>query len=158
MADIIIVGMGNPYRSDDAVGGVVVDGLREKVGPHIKLEKQRGDIAELIDIFSHHKSVYVVDACSGHGQVGTWRRIDVHKQSIIEDNPQTSTHGFSVSQAISLAKNLGQLPHKLILYVVHSDRYSIGKGLSPPVITSVDAVIKSILNEEDIQLCMNRAS
>lgn len=157
MADIIIVGIGNPYRGDDAAGWAVIDGLMETVGSVIKLVKQRGDIAELIDIFGQYKTVYLVDACRSNVSVGTWQRIDVQKQSIIEENPQTSTHGFSVSQAISLAKNLDQLPYKLILYVINGDSYTISDKFSPSVAKSVDLVVKAILNEEDIQSCMNTA-
>lgn len=157
MADIIIVGIGNPYRGDDAAGWAVIDGLKERAGSAVKLVKQRGDIAELIDIFAHHKSVYLVDACRTGDLVGTWQRIDVHKQSIMEDNPQTSTHGFSLYQAISLAKNLDQLPNKLILYAINSIHYNIADGLSPPVARSVNSVINAILNEGDIQSCMSTA-
>lgn len=157
MADIIIVGIGNPYRGDDAAGWAVIDGLKETVGSAIKLEKQQGDIAILIDIFAHHKSVYLVDACQSGGLVGAWQRIDVHQQPIREDNSQTSTHGFSLSQAISLAENLDQLPNKLILYAINGAHYSISDALSPPVARSIDSVIMAILNEEDIQSCMNKA-
>lgn len=157
MADIVIVGIGNPYRGDDAAGWAVIDGLKEKTGSVIKLVKQRGDIAELIDTFAQHKNVYIIDACSSSDPVGTWKRIDVHKQSIVDENPQTSTHGFSLSQAISLAKNLRQLPNKLILYVINGDNYSISEILSPSVAISVECVINAILNEEDIQSCMNTA-
>lgn len=157
MADIIIVGIGNPYRGDDAAGWAVIDGLMETVGSVIKLVKQRGDIAELIDIFSQYKTVYLVDACRSNAPIGTWQRIDAQKQPIMEESPQTSTHGFSVSQAISLAKNLDQLPNKLILYVISGDSYTISDKFSPSVAKSVDLVVREILNEEDIQSCMNIA-
>lgn len=157
MADIIIVGIGNPYRGDDAAGWAVIDGLMERLSSVIKLVKQRGDIAELIDIFSQNKTVYLIDACRSNAPIGTWQRIDAQKQPIIEENPQTSTHGFSVSQAISLAKNLDQLPNKLILYVINGDSYTISDKFSPSVAKSVDLVVKAILTEEDIQSCMNTA-
>lgn len=157
MADIAIVGIGNPYRGDDAAGWAVIDGLKEKAGSAIKLVKQQGDIAELIDIFAHYQSVYVVDACSSSELAGTWQRIDAHKQPIMEDAPQTSTHGFSLSQAVSLAKILDQLPNKLILYAIKGTHYSISDELSPPVAESVNSVIQAILNEEDIHSCMNTA-
>lgn len=157
MDDIIIVGIGNPYRGDDAAGWTVIDGLKETVGSTIKLVKQQGDVAELLDIFAHHKSVYLVDACRSNELTGAWQRIDVHQQPIPPENSQTSTHGFSVSQAIALAKNLDQLPNKLILYAITGDNYSISCILSPLVVKSIHSVIKAILNEEDIQSCMNKA-
>lgn len=157
MADIIIVGIGNPYRGDDAAGWAVIDGLQEVASSAIKLVKQRGDIAELIDIFAHHKSVYLVDACQSSDPLGAWQRIDVHQQPIPPENSQTSTHGFSISQAIALAKSLNQLPNKLIFYAITGENYSINAALSPLVAKSIGSVIKAILNEEDIQSCMNTA-
>lgn len=157
MADIIIVGIGNPFRGDDAAGWAVIDKLKETAGSAIKLVKQQGDIAELLDIFAHHKSVYLVDACSSNDLTSAWQRIDVHQQPIPPENSQTSTHGFGVSQAIALAKNLDQLPKKLILYAIPGKNYSVSSTLSPSVARSIDSVIKAILNEEDIQSCMNTA-
>lgn len=157
MDNIIIVGIGNQYRGDDGAGWAVIDGLPASVGSSIKLVKLRGDIAALIEIFSSYAKVYVVDACLGSSLVGTWQRIDLHQQAIPNENPQTSTHGFGLSQAISIAKNLDQLPEKLILYALSGDTYGFCDTLSPPVVKSVDQVIQAILNEEDIRSCMNRA-
>lgn len=156
MDDIIIVGIGNPYRGDDIAGWAVIDGLQKIAGTALKLVKQQGDIAELLEIFARHKSVYLVDACRSGELSGTWQRIDVHQQPIPPDNARTSTHGFSVSQAIALAKNLDQLPNKLILYAISGDNYSISSNPSPAVSKSIDSVIKAIFNEEDIQSCMNK--
>lgn len=157
MSDIIIVGIGNSFRGDDAAGWAVIDGLKETAGSAIELVKLRGDIAELLDIFARHKSVYLVDACSSNGPAGSWQRIDAQQQALPPENTQTSTHGFSVGQAVALAKNLDQLPNKLILYAITGDNYSITSTLSPAVAKSIDSVILAILNEEDIQSCMNKA-
>lgn len=157
MNSLIIVGIGNLYRGDDAAGLAVIDQLKEKVGNTIKLAKQRGDIAELIDIFTHHKSVYLVDACQMRAPLGSWQRVDLRKESLMSEDPQTSTHGFGVSQAVLLAKNLNQLPEKLILYAICGNAYQIGDSLSPAVANSVDTIVKELLNEKEIQICMSRA-
>lgn len=157
MADVIIIGIGNPYRGDDAVGWAVIDALRHTVGSAIELVKERGDAAVLLDIFTRYDHVYVVDACRTTADIGAWQRIDVHHQPLPQEAPQASTHGFGVSQAISLADNLGQLPKKLILYAINGDNYNIGETLSPQVANSVASVAQAILNEEDIRTCMNTA-
>jgi len=156
MTDIIIVGIGNRYRGDDGAGWAVIDKLIV-ISKAIKLVRQQGDIAELIDIFANYKSVYLVDACLSNAHIESWKRIDLNKQTVIEENLQTSTHGFSVSQAISLAKNLNRLPDNFILYMISGDNYNISDQLSPPVAGSVAQVVKALLNEEDIKACMNKA-
>lgn len=157
MAEIIIVGLGNPYRGDDAAGWAVIDTLAAKIGSAIKLVKQQGDIAELMDFFSHYKSVYLIDAGSWDAPIGSWQRIDVLIQPILEEDAQTSTHGFGASQAISLAKNLDQLPSRLILYAINGNAYHISNELSEPVAKGIAMVAEALLNEGDIQSCMNTA-
>lgn len=157
MNNIIVVGIGNPYRGDDGAGFAVIDGLEKSLSSSVKLLKLRGDIAELIDIFANYQTVYLVDACRSNEEQEDWRRLDVQKESIKDENPQTSTHGFGITQAISLAKNLDKLPDKLILYAINGNQYSISDVISPSVYASVNSVIKAILNEEDIRACMNKA-
>jgi hydrogenase maturation protease len=147
MADIVVVGIGNPYRGDDGAGWAVIDRLKEVMGCSIEFVKQRGDIAELIDIFAHYHTVYLVDAYQSHALMEAWRRIDIYQESIPDEHPQTSTHGFSIAQAISLARNLDQLPNKLILYSIKGDNYAISDRLSPSVAESVGGVVTAILKE-----------
>lgn len=157
MAEIIIVGIGNPYRGDDAAGWIVIDRLKEALGLAVHFVKLRGDIAELIDIFTKYKTVYIVDAISSKLPVGSWQRIDLHKQPIKDDNPQTSTHGFSISQAISLAQNLDSMPNQLILYGISGVNYNVVESLTPSVAKGIEGVVQAILKEEDIQSCTNTA-
>lgn len=151
MGDVAIGGIGNPYRGDDGAGWAVIDGLKNLP---VKLVKMGGDIAELLDLFAHHQSVYLVDACLG-GLPGQWKRIDLLKEPLMQETPQTSTHGFTITQALSLAGNLGQLPPKLILYAISIDNYTMSEGLSKSVEEAVKGVIEALLKEEE--LCTNRA-
>lgn len=156
MADIIVVGIGNPYREDDAAGWAVVDALQEKVNGAVPCSKQRGDIAELMDLFMNYPTVYLVDACRTDATAGSWQRIDVRQNPLPLENAQTSTHGLSISQAVALAKNLDQLPSKLIVYTIAGDHYALSEKLSPAVEQSISHVAQAIYNEEDIQLCMKK--
>lgn len=155
MGDIVVIGIGNPYRGDDAIGWAVVEALSKKSAIHTL--KLRGDIVELMDVFVKYPSVYIVDACSSDKDpAGTFQRIDVHRQPLWVENNQTSTHGFSVSQAVALAKNLDELPARLIIYAISGDNFSMCEKISPPVAQAIDKVVQAILNEEDIRVCMNK--
>ncbi|MBS0629465.1 MAG: hydrogenase maturation protease [Verrucomicrobia bacterium] len=145
MGSEIIIGIGNPYRGDDGAGWAVIDLLREKIDPKITLLKQRGDIAQLLDIFATHNCVYLVDATIGLKD--RWKRIDIKREPLPEESSQTSTHGFSISQAVSLARNLNQLPACLILYAIKGSQYTMSDHLSPDVVQSVEEVAKAITKE-----------
>lgn len=156
MNNLIIVGIGHPYRGDDAAGWVVIDGLETKIGSMIDLIKQQGDLADLLDLFNRYHSVYLVDACRSNQPTGSWQRIDLHQQRLPADVDQTSTHGFGIQQAVALAKSFNQLPSRLILYAIQGENYSMSHGLSPLVAQSAQAVIEAILSEEEVKRCMNR--
>lgn len=157
MDNIGLIGIGNPFRSDDGVGWAVIDALEGKIPAPIQLHKSRGDIGELLQFFENYATLYLIDACIGDGPVGSWQRIDALQQPLLLEKTQTSTHGLSISQAISLAKTLNQLPSKLYLYAIHGQYYNINNTLSLPVAKAVTEVVKSLLKEEDVHLCMKKA-
>lgn len=156
MDEIIVVGIGNPYRGDDGAGWVVIDVLKTVFGNRIALTKQKGDIAVLLDLFEKYPIVYVVDACQSSEPAGTWRRIDALVQEIDREMPQASTHGFTLTQAIAMAKQLDQLPQKLILYAISGNHFTIKETLSPAVEAAVKEVAEAIENEKEICACMKR--
>ena len=156
MVDILVIGIGNPFRGDDGAGWAVIDALEGKVHTGVKLSKLRGDIAELMDVFANHSTIYLVDACRTDTLPGSWQRIDAKSQFILLDNTQTSTHGLSISQAIALAKILNQLPPKLIIYAITGAHYNVSATLSAPVAQSISIVAQNILNEEDVLACTKK--
>lgn len=156
MAELIVIGIGNPYRGDDGVGWIVVDQLKEKLNSSINLSKQRGDIGELLDAFSKHKIVFLIDACNPNTFKNPWKRIDCNQGALEIESHQTSTHGLNISQAIALAKILDQLPKKLIIYAIAGHCYQMCETLSPSVERAAREVVKAILNEEDVLICMNK--
>lgn len=150
MNEIAVIGIGNPFRGDDGAGWAVIDALEGKIPAQIKLYKLRGDIGALLESFKKYFAIYLIDACSGEAPAGTWQRIDALSNPLLLQKAQTSTHGLSISEAISLGEALNQLPSKLIVYVIHGDHYNLSNELSPPVAGAIASVAQSILNEEDI--------
>lgn len=156
MADIALIGIGNPNRGDDGAGWAVIDRLENRV-EGVALYKLRGEISELLDIFSKYPTVYCIDACVIDAPAGFWERLDANLQPVLLDNPQTSTHGLGLSQAIALARTLDQMPSKLIIYAIKGENYSVSAEASFPVTQSIDVVAEKILDEEDIRACMKKA-
>lgn len=150
MNKVAIVGIGNPYRGDDGAGWSVIELLRNKVSSAILLDRQWGDMAELLDIFETNKTVFLVDACISGAAVGSWQRIDAIGHPLPMDRRQTSTHGLSVSRTIDLARNLQMLPAKLIIYAITGDQYNMSENLSPIVAIAVEKVVAELLKEKEI--------
>ena len=155
MSDILIVGIGNPFRSDDGAGWAVIDALEGQLPEGIRLCKQRGEISELMDVFAHYPIVYLVDACQCKDPVGSWQRIDALEHPLLVEALHTSTHGFGVAQAVAMARNIQQIPSQLIIYAISANKYHIHDALSPPVASAIPAVARAIT--EDIHQCMKKA-
>ncbi|HYA63299.1 MAG TPA: hydrogenase maturation protease, partial [Candidatus Sulfotelmatobacter sp.] len=78
----IVIGVGNPFRSDDRVGRVVVQRLRKDVPPDIPLLEETGDGAELFDAFTGADCVILVDAVQSGSPPGTIQRFDAHTEKL----------------------------------------------------------------------------
>ncbi len=151
MAKVAVIGIGNPFRGDDGAGWAVIDALEGKVPCQIKLGKTRGEITEILSFFEDYSVLYLVDACLGSKEAGSWQRLDALKDNLYFENTQTSTHGLSIAQAISLAKTWEQLPTKLIVYAIFGERFAVERSLSAKVGKAVPKVTESILQEEEIR-------
>lgn len=155
MNSVAVIGIGNPFRGDDAAGLQVVDGVKKAISTGIDFFEIRGDMTSIIEHLSTFQTVFLVDACQG--ETFEWLRIDALREGIPLEHTQTSTHGLGVSQAVEMAKNFGQLPDKLILYVIKGNYFGISHSISSSVEKIIPIVIKEILNEEEIRLCMSKA-
>ena len=49
-----------------------------------------------------------------------------------------STHGFGLAEALELARALGQLPRRCIVYAIEGASFETGAPLSPEVAAAVD--------------------
>ncbi|MCP4684238.1 MAG: hydrogenase maturation protease, partial [bacterium] len=62
MAVIRVIGVGNEFRGDDAVGLIVASRLREQLPKSIEIIEHTGDGATLMDAWEGADRVYIIDA------------------------------------------------------------------------------------------------
>src|SRR5207248_11431065 len=112
---ILIIGIGNEYRSDDGLGLVVARELQAKKLPHILVSECSGDGAELMAMWKTAETVILVDAVSSEAKPGTIYRLDALTKPIAASFSFSSTHAFGVAEALGLARALDQLPPCLMI-------------------------------------------
>lgn len=142
-SDMRIICCGNPQRGDDAAGVLVAERLRE-LG--VEAETCTGEAFELIDKWRGVNDVIVVDAIITGERSGTVRLLDARGPVYREPLP-TSTHGFSLVAAIELARSIGALPERLLVYGIEGRRFEIGSEISPEVQSAVEKVVQQIVDE-----------
>jgi hydrogenase maturation protease len=144
---VLVIGIGNPYRRDDAVGLIVARALREKNLDYVEILEMSGEGAALIEAWRGAERVIVIDAVCSGASPGTIFRFETHRQPIPTQFFRYSTHNFGLAEAIELARSLGQLPKELIVYGIGGKDFTVGDGLSPGVAQAASQVLKQILND-----------
>jgi len=150
---VIIIGIGNPHRGDDAAGLLVARRLKnrklaaEHAGKAIEVLEQSGEATALMQSWAGAHAVVLVDSISSGAAAGTVHRFDVRAKPVAAKVFGCSTHNFGVSEAIELARSLNRLPQHLVLYGIEGKSFQPGEALSAEVEKAMDAVIDRILDE-----------
>jgi len=127
---ILVIGLGNDYRGDDAVGRVVTRRLKAIGADNVRVVEESGEGAALIQAWKGADFVIVIDAVHSGGAPGSIHRFDAESQPIPSSFFHYSTHAFSIAEAVELARALNQLPAKLVVYGIEGKTFDAGAGLS----------------------------
>jgi hydrogenase maturation protease len=137
---VIVIGVGNAWRGDDAAGLAVARRLRVLAPPGVDVREHEGEASGLVEAWAGADSVVVVDASASGAAAGTVRRFDAAAAPLPASALRSSTHAFGVPEAIELARALGRLPARLDVYAVEGERFEAGAALTPAVADAVEAL------------------
>jgi hydrogenase maturation protease len=150
----VVFGVGNPDRGDDGAGPAVAHQLRDLPHQDIEIVEHLGEAATLLAQMVGATSVFLIDACASGAPPGTIHRFDVSAAPVpAEVALGLSTHGFGPATAVELARSLGQLPHRCIIYTIEGASFATGAPLSPQVAAGVAQVVDRVCAEiADVQV------
>jgi hydrogenase maturation protease len=143
----VVVGVGNAFRGDDGAGLAVVESLRPRVPAGVEVVSCEQEPSRLIDAWQGADAALVVDAVQSGADPGTVQRFDASREPLPGRVFRSSTHAFTVGEAIELARALGTLPPRVLVYAVEGHAFQAGEGLTEPVETAVEAAAKAILED-----------
>jgi len=127
----VVVGLGQRYGGDDAVGLHVARALAEEGLP----AREAADAAALLEILAEGRSVVLVDAVVGGGMPGTVLRLSAEDLGSIR---AVSSHGLGVAEVVKIAgRLLGAAPALEIVGVVVRPPAPGAEGLSEEVARAV---------------------
>jgi hydrogenase maturation protease len=140
----IVIGVGNPDRGDDAAGPSVARELRNLQSADIEIIEHGGEATTLIMHMDGAERVFLIDACVSGALPGDIHRFDVSSTAMPALASGFSTHGFGPAAAVELARALGQLPRRCIIYAIEGTSFETGAPLSPPVAAAVAKVVRRL--------------
>ncbi|MBC8288254.1 MAG: hydrogenase maturation protease [Nitrospinae bacterium] len=144
---MLIIGIGNLYRCDDAVGILIARKLKDIESDRIKVLEQSGEGTSLMEAWKGYDHVWIIDAVSSGALLGSIHRLDASKESIPSKYFSCSSHNFGVAEAIELARTLGQLPEQLQLYGVEGKNFQPGEILSPEVEQAMELITGEMMQQ-----------
>ncbi len=143
----LFIGVGNLFRSDDGAGRLVVQRLRGEIPRGVKALEETGDGVQLFEAWKGADCVFLVDAVQSGAPPGTLYRFDARTEKLPTWFSHSSTHSFGVAEAIELARTMGELPARLVVYGIEGLDFSAGTNLSPDVAEMLPTAANLILQE-----------
>ncbi|HVO50645.1 MAG TPA: hydrogenase maturation protease [Thermoanaerobaculia bacterium] len=145
MEPLVVIGVGNDFRGDDAAGLLAARRLHACRG--VRTVEHTRDGLSLMEHWRPADRVVVVDAlCSGHSP-GTVFRFDATAGPVPGDAGWVSSHTPGVAEGIETARILGRLPAALTVYGIEAAQVDPGADVTPAVARAVEEVALAILEE-----------
>jgi hydrogenase maturation protease len=142
--EVLLIGVGNEYRSDDGLGVYAVREIKRRNIPGVVAIEQNGEGVALMEAWRGFDRVIVVDALNAGALSGEVCRIDARTGQIPRNLVHYSSHAFGVVEAIELSRLLDCLPETLLLYGIEGRRFDVGPGLTDPVLKNMRQMLAHI--------------
>ena len=147
----VIVGLGNPIMSDDAVGIVVAQKIYEQIHDHKNVDLVEAPVGgfELVDIIVGYDRAIIIDAIQTEwGHVGDHYLLDLESAQSTEQ--PSMTHQVGLIEGLELARRLGtKTPEYLRVYAIEADDiYTFGTEMTEAVKDAVPRIAEEIIAAE----------
>ena len=151
----VVVGLGNPILSDDAVGIVVAQFVHQQltctpdVPERVDLIEAAVGGFELVEMIAGYDKAVIVDAIQTEGgRAGECYLLDL-EQAASSDQP-AMTHQVGLIEGLELARRLGmKTPGYLRVYAVEAaDILTFSTELTPEVKAAVAGIARGVLADE----------
>jgi hydrogenase maturation protease len=139
MARVLVIGIGNPLRSDDGLGWAVVEQLSARTGENLQVLKVHQLTPELAEAISEVDLAILVDA-GAHGVPGA---VTCDPVSVADADLRFS-HDITPAAVLQMAKTLYGKSPKAHLLCVTGKSFEHGEGLSPEMIAAIPQVIAKV--------------
>jgi len=149
----LIVGVGNPLRSDDGFGPRVIKELQAFTQNHHNFDLLDGgtDALALIETIKNYTRAIIIDAINVNVVVpaGTIKVFSPHEAKINIKDDALSTHGFGLAEMLNLISLL-QIQTEITIVGVQPKTIDFGDKLSAEIENSLPevlALVQKLLKE-----------
>ncbi|HNO79086.1 MAG TPA: hydrogenase maturation protease [Phycisphaerae bacterium] len=164
-SDLLILGIGNEMRGDDAAGIILARNLAGRFSGAARLESNPYMLWNLLQSGIAQSHLALIDAAVAYNgfEVGQWRCFDYPDQmGMIEGTVLRNTHSVDVTSMLRLGETLHILPPNVRIYAVAASEFEPGPHVSPALASHLGGIEEAIGYDLECWLeaetCMNSPS
>ncbi len=143
---VLVIGVGNQLRGDDAAGLEVARRLGE-MPTTVAVRMCEGEAIGLLELWHGVDAVVLIDTVRSGSPAGTVHRFDAGATALPAALSRSSGHTIGVAEAIELARTLGTLPPEVVVYGVEGAVFDTGADLTEPVEAALDGLAEAVRRE-----------
>ena len=146
----LVLGIGNPILTDDAVGIKIAREL-EELKPGLTVEHTDEAAIALLDLIMDYDKLIIIDSIkTGKGKPG-----ELYKLGLEDFKPNMdyiSSHGMDIATAFEVGRSLGcDMPRAVSIYAVEvKDNTNFNEHCTPEVAERIPHMVKQIIDEEKL--------
>ena len=153
MNKLLVIGVGQTLRGDDAVGVVAVQSWQAQFPqtanhPEVQVEISELPGLDLLELLSGAEYALIVDAVQSGKSPGEIHILD--ERGISAFDPGTgSAHGWGVAETIQLGRTLkrNDLPKEIKFIGIKAGQFETGASLSQEIIQNLPSIADEIENQ-----------
>ena len=143
----LVIGIGNADRGDDGAGPLAAARIAAAAPAAARVLVRAADPLGLLDEWTSEDEVILIDAAAARSTPGAIHRWVADEHRLPLPSVTGSTHGLGVATALALARGLGRMPRRLVVYAIEGASFERGGPLDPAVERSVGRVTARILDD-----------
>ncbi len=146
--DVLVIGLGSPIMSDDAIGLVVSDRIEAMGLKNVKTLQEAIGGLDIIPVLWGYKHAIIVDAIQTHDQEpGTIMIFD--PEDFAPTITNASAHDFNLATAMKIGRDMEpeQMPDKVTFIAIEvEDIQTVHEGMTEKVEAAVDSAVDAVLH------------
>jgi len=145
----LVLGIGNPILSDDAIGLRVAREVKKRV-THSDVEVEETSVVGpyLWDIVAGYQKLIIIDSIiTGKSKAGSIYRLS--PESLASDNLPATSHQLGIVDALKSGSQIGiAIPQEIVVFAIEvKDNTTFSESCSPEVEKAIPVAAEKIIKE-----------
>jgi hydrogenase maturation protease len=143
----VIIGIGNPIKSDDGIGVEAVRYLEGRLPGDVELVEGSVYCADLFCFLEGRRKVIFIDAIDAGEEPGAIFRFSPDQLRQRKMGIPMSVHDFGPYELIATARLMGQCPDDITFITIQVKNVELGEELSEEVRAAIPRIHELVLEE-----------